>query len=111
MEKYGYSRGAVSKALTSAITLWLRHDYESTDEEEANNRAFESLLNQLEANHHGQYAVIAAGKLASTHPSLDEALKVTEGAASTHRIICKIGEKPIPKVRLGWRTTRRAGHT
>ncbi|MCP8319815.1 MAG: hypothetical protein H3Z52_02595, partial [archaeon] len=79
MEKYGYSKGAVSKALEAAIKLWLRYDYESTDEEESNNRAFESMVNELEANYQGMYVVIAGGKLISAHRSLDEALGVEEG--------------------------------
>ncbi|MCP8307177.1 MAG: hypothetical protein H3Z53_08555 [archaeon] len=111
MEKYGYSKGAVSKALEAAIKLWLRYDYESTDEEESNNRAFESMVNELEANYQGMYVVIAGGKLISAHRSLDEALKVKEGRY-THRIIFKIGEKPVQRVRLGWRVVAKpVGHT
>jgi tRNA 2-selenouridine synthase SelU len=111
MEKYGYSKGAVSKALEAAIKLWLRYDYESTDEEECNNKAFESMINKLEEKYKGMYVVIANGKLISTHKSLSEALKVKKDRYK-HRIVFKVGEKPTKKVRLGWRvTTKHAGRT
>ncbi|MEM2123130.1 MAG: hypothetical protein QXE79_05800 [Candidatus Bathyarchaeia archaeon] len=58
MEKYGYSKGALSKALEAAIRFWLRYDYESTDEEESNNRAFESMMDELEEKYQGMYIVI-----------------------------------------------------
>ncbi|MEM3437413.1 MAG: hypothetical protein QXP55_02600 [Nitrososphaerales archaeon] len=109
MEKYGYSKGAFSKALEAAIKLWLRYDYELIDEEESNNQAFESMINELE-KYQDMYVVIANGKLISVHKSLDEALKVEEGRY-THRIVFKIGEKPVKKVRLGWRVAKPVGHT
>jgi len=101
MEKYGYSKGAVSKALEAAISLWVRYDYESTDEEETNNSLFESMVDELEANYQGMYVVIADGKLVS-YKCLDEAIEVKEGRY-THRIVFKVGERPSQKVRLGWR--------
>lgn len=111
MERYGYSKGALSKALEAAIKLWLRYDYESTDEEESNNRAFESMADELEAKYRSMYVVIADGRLISAHKSLSEALKVEEGRYM-HRILFKVGEKPIKKVRLGWRVAAKpAGHT
>ncbi|GEM_PF-701794 len=111
MERYGHSRGAISKALEAAIRLWLRYDYGMTDEEESNNKAFEALLPELEKKYRGMYVVIAQGKLISVHSSLEEALRVEEGRYQ-HRIVFKVGEKPVEKVRLGWRATiRPAGHT
>lgn len=109
MEKYGYSKGAISKALEAAIRLWLRYDYELTDEEESNNRAFESMIGELEAKYRGMYVVIANGRLISVHKSLEEALRVEERGYA-HRIVFKVGEKPVGRVRLGWRV-RPAGHT
>ena len=111
MEKYGRCEGAVSKALEEAIRLWLRCDYELTGEEEVNNRAFESMVEELEANYPGMYVVIAGGRLVSVHETLEEALKVEEGKYK-HRIVFRVGEKPVEKVRLGWRAmVRSAGHT
>lgn len=111
MEKYGYSKGAISKALEAAIKLWLMYDYELTDEEEANNRAFESMIDKLEENYRGMYIVISNGRLTSVHKTIDEALKVEEGKCK-HRIVFKVGEKPVEKVRLGWRVlTKSAGPT
>ena len=112
MEKYGYSKGAISKALEAAIRLWLRYDYESTDEEESNNRAFESMIDELEEKHRGMYVVIAKGKLISVYKSLDEALEVkAEEKGCSHRIVFKVGEKPVKRVRLGWRARTTAGRT
>jgi len=111
MEKYGYSKGAISKALEAAIRLWLRYDYDLADEEESNNRAFESMKEELEEKYQGMYVVIADGRLISVHKTLDEALKV-EGGKFSHRIVFRVGEKPVRRVRLGWRTkTRHAGST
>ncbi|MEM3070338.1 MAG: hypothetical protein QW638_05470 [Candidatus Bathyarchaeia archaeon] len=111
MEKYGHSKGAVSKALEAAIRLWLRYDYESTDEEESNNRAFESLINELESKYPGMYIVIADGRMVSAHDSLDEALKIGDGEHK-HRIIFKVGEKPFERLRLGWKASiKPVGHT
>jgi len=102
MEKYGYSKGAVSKALEAAVKLWLRYDFGTSDEEEANNMAFESMMGELESKHPGMYVVIAGGKLVAVRSSLREVL-LNEGGRS-HRLIFKVGEKPPSKVRLGWRT-------
>lgn len=111
MERYGYSKGAVSKALEAAVKLWLMYDYEPTDEEEANNRAFESMREELEANYREKYVTIAGGKLTGIHGDLEEAVKVNEGEY-THRIIFKIGDRPTQRVRLGWRVVARpAGRT
>lgn len=104
MEKYGYSKGAVSKALEAAIKLWLRYEHDLSSEEEANNRTFETIVNELEAKHLGMYAVIAGGELIAVHKTLDEALKIGAGEAYSHRIVLKVGEKPALKVKLGWRT-------
>jgi len=112
MEKYGYSKGAISKALEAAIRLWLRYDHEQMDEEELNNMAFESMIDELEEKYKGMYVVIAKGKFVSAYKSLDEALKVKEGERGcSHRIVFKVGEKPVKKVRLGWRARKTAGHT
>lgn len=112
MEKYGYSKGAISRALEAAVKLWLKYDYESVEEEESNNRAFESMVDELEEKYPGMYVVIAGGKLISAHRSLAEALKVEEGKYM-HRIVFKVGEKPFGRVRLGWRMAaeKPAGHT
>jgi len=103
MEKYGYSKGAVSRALEAAIKLWLRYEYELKEEEGLNNKAFEEVVDELEAKSPGGHAVIAEGKLVGVYKSLEEAVKTRVKEGASHRIIFKIGEKPSPKVRLGWR--------
>jgi len=103
MEKYGYSKGSVSKALEAAIKLWLRHEYEPEDEEELSNKTFEEVVSELEAKSPGMYAVIAEGQLVGAYKSFEEAMKTNVREGSSHRIIFKIGEKPKPRVRLGWR--------
>jgi len=103
MEKYGYSKGSVSKALEAAIKLWLRHEYELKDEEELSNKTFEEVVSELEAKSPGMYAVIAEGQLLGAYKSFEEAMKKNVREGSSHRIIFKIGEKPKPRVRLGWR--------
>lgn len=109
MEKYGYSKGVISKALEEAIRLWLGRDDELVSEEESNNRAFESIIGELEERYRGKYVVIAGGKLVSVHESLEEALSAERGRYS-HRIVFKVGERHAGRVRLGWRT-RPAGGT
>jgi len=103
MQKYGYSKGAVSKALEAAIKLWLRYEYDLKGEEELNNKAFEEVVSELEAKFPGMYAVIAEGQLSGVYKSFEEALKTNVREGSSHRIIFRIGEKPKPTVRLGWR--------
>lgn len=103
MERYGYSKGAISKALEAAIKLWLRYDYELSDEEEANNKAFESSVDDLEVKYPGKYVVIANGRVVDVCDSIEEAFKVGSGSMRFHRIVFKVGEKPALKVRLGWR--------
>ena len=111
MEKYGYTKGSVSKALVSAVKLWLRYDFESTDEEGSNNRLFESMVDELEEKYSGKYVVIAGGKLISAYDTLDEALNLEKGSRYTHRIVTRIGETPLQRVRLGWRLAKKpAGH-
>ncbi len=67
-----------------------------------NNRAYEELRPELEANHLGEWAVIARGKLQGVSPNLDDVKALALDAG--HRIVVKIGESPSPKTkRLGWR--------
>lgn len=103
MERYGYSKGAISKALEAAIKLWLRYDYELRDEEEVNNKAFESLADELEVKYPGKYVVIANGRIVKVCDSIEGAFKIDSGSTYFHRIIFKVGKKPALKVRLGWR--------
>lgn len=103
MEKYGYSKGAVSKALEAAIKLWLRYEYELKEEEKLNNNAFEEIVGELEAKFPGMHAVIAEGRLVGVYKSLEEAMKTNVEEGASHRIIFEIGEMPKLKVRLGWR--------
>ena len=102
MERYGFSKGAVSKALEAAVRLWLRYDYEPRGEEEVNNKAYESIRDELESKYPGMYAVIAEGRLLSVHASLREVPPAKAG--QSHRLVFKVGERPVAKVRLGWRT-------
>jgi len=81
----------------------LRYDYELNDEEDANNKAFESLIDDLKVKYPGKYVVIANGRVVRICDYIEEAFKLRSGSMCHHRIVFKIGEKPAVRVRLGWR--------
>ncbi|MFQ6074857.1 MAG: DUF5678 domain-containing protein [Candidatus Bathyarchaeia archaeon] len=105
MERYGYSRGAISKALEAAIELWLQHEYEFNDEERKNEEAFEKLKDSLEKEYSGMYVAIAGGELVAVGETLQETLEKSDEVKPGvgHRLVFKVGEEYPERVRLGWR--------
>jgi hypothetical protein len=103
-ERYG-DEGA-AQALTEAVELWLAHEKESVVEAERqlNNQAFLEIQESLEREHPGQWAVIAHGALQGVGVTLDD-VKDLAGEAH-HRLIFRVGDRPTPERRLGWRIKR-----
>lgn len=105
MEKYGYSKGALSKALEKAIELWLELEADETEEERLNNEAYAKLKDEIFRNHAGKYVAIAKGRIVASGDSLTEVCLAPKGNVS-HRLIFKVGEKLPRRVHLGWRASR-----
>jgi len=111
MEKYGYSKGAISKALEKAIELWLELETDETEEKKANNDAYAKLKDEILQDYAGKYVSIAQGKIVASGDSLRDVWRAAKGKAS-HRLVFKVGEEPPRRVRLGWRVSREeTGHT
>lgn len=109
MEKFGYGKGAISKALEEALRRWIEVEGPD-DEERVNNAAYEAMKEEVERKHLGKFVAIEKGKVVAVGDSLEEVFDAVQRLAtnSSHRIIVKAGEVPPPMVRLGWRL-RRAG--
>jgi hypothetical protein len=105
MEKYGYSKGAISKALEKAIELWLELETGETEEERVNNEAYAKLKDEILRSYTGKYVAIAKGKIVASADSLAEAYLAPKGNVS-HRLVFKVGDRPPRRVRLGWRVSR-----
>jgi len=113
MERYGYTKGALSKALEEAIKLWLRAETECSGEEERNNEAYVRLRDEINDKYSGKYVCIADGKILTVRDTLKEVYEEVRGAGGTasHRLIFRAGERAPEVVRLGWRASREhAGH-
>jgi len=105
MEKYGYSKGAISKALEKAIELWLELETDGTEEERVNNEAYAKLKDEILHSYTGKYVAIAKGKIVASGGSLAEMFVTPKGKVS-HRLVFKVGEQLPRRVRLGWRVSR-----
>jgi len=105
MEKYGYSKGSISKALEKAIELWLEMEADETAEERANNEAYAKLREEILRSYAGKYVAIAKGKIVASGDSLNEVFVAPEGKVS-HRLVFKVGERLPRRERLGWRVSR-----
>ena len=111
MEKYGYSKGAFSKALEKAIELWLELETDENEEENANNEAYLKLRDEILRSYSGKYVAIAGGKIVASGDSFTDIPPVLRGKFS-HRLVFKVGVEPSRRVHLGWRVSRRnAGPT
>jgi len=105
MEKYGYSRGAISKALEKAIEMWLELETDETEDERVNNKAYAKLKDEILRDYAGKYVVIAEGKIVASGDSLDDVYIEPKGRVS-HRLVFKVGEELPRRVHLGWRVSR-----
>jgi len=105
MEKYGYSKGAISKALEKAIELWLELETDETEEEKVNNEAYAKLKEEILRSYTGKYVAIAKGKIVASGDSLSDVCLTPKGKVS-HRLIFKVGEQLPRRVHLGWRVSR-----
>jgi len=105
MEKYGYSKGAISKALEKAIGLWLELETDETEEERLNNEAYVKLKDEILRSYTGKYVAIAKGKIVASGDSLTEVCHAPKGKFS-HRLVFKVGEELPRRVHLGWRVSR-----
>lgn len=111
MEKFGYGKGAISKALEEALRRWIEVEGPK-DEERVNNAAYEAMREEVEMKHTGKFVAIEEGKIVAVGDSLEKVFDAVQRLATnpSHRIIVKAGEVPPQVVRLGWRL-RRAGPT
>lgn len=105
MEKYGYSKGAISKALEKAIEMWLELEKDETEDERVNNKAYAKLKDEILRSYTGKYVAIAEGKIVASGDSLTDVYIEPKGRVS-HRLVFKVGEKPPRRVHLGWRVSR-----
>ena len=105
MEKYGYSKGALSKALEKAIELWLELETHETDDERVNNEAYAGLKDEILRSYTGKYVAIAKGKIVASGDSFTEVCSTPKGKVA-HRLVFKVGEHLPRRVRLGWRASR-----
>ncbi|MEM3501740.1 MAG: DUF5678 domain-containing protein [Candidatus Bathyarchaeia archaeon] len=111
MERYGYSKGSISKALEKAIQLWLEQETDETEQERINNEAYDRLKNEIFRDYFGKYVAIANGEIVASGESLSDVWLPLKGKAS-HRLVFKVGEEYPRSVRLGWKVSRcPSGHT
>jgi len=106
MEKYGYSKGALSKALEKAIELWLELETDETEEEKVNNEAYAKVKDEILQSYRGKYVAIARGKVVASGDSYAEICPIPKGKVS-HRLVFKVGEELPRRVSLGWRVSRK----
>ena len=100
-----YGEQGETTALTQAVELWLAEARQDPLKlaRELNNRTYEELKPDLEANHRGEWVVIARGQLQGVSPNLEDVKSLALDAG--HRIVVRVGEELPPKSkRLGWRT-------
>lgn len=109
MEKYGYTKGSLSKALEEAIKLWLQVEAKRSGEEKTNNEAYAKLKDEINTKYAGKYVSIENGKIVAVGNTLEEVYEEVEKMKSdiSHRLIFKAGEEIPKKVRLGWRVLRK----
>ena len=117
-KKFGYSKGALSKAIREAIEKWVQEEFKQTDEfamemerlRNLNNAFFEKIESELIEKYPGMYGAIAKGKLLGIAKSFHEIIKIANEKAPNepHRLIFKIPDKTKKhkkRGKLGWRSS------
>ncbi len=100
-----YDQDSVKQALVEAVELWLAQQRQKLIQAEAkvNNQAFEAMKAELEQNYHGQWIVIAHGKLQGVADVPEDLNDLAPNAR--HRIVTQVGQTHRREVELGWQMT------
>lgn len=97
-----HNHDSIRQAMIEAIELWLAQQHQKLIEAEAlvNNRAFETLRDELEQNYPGQWIVIAFGKFLGAANTPEEMNHLASTAR--HRITVQMGQVRQKAVEFGW---------
>jgi hypothetical protein len=97
-----YDHDSIARALSEAIELWLARHRQTLVEAEstANDRAYETLREELEHEYKGKWIVIAHGQLQGIGDSLAEVDQLASTASD--RIVIQVGEDRPREIDLGW---------
>jgi len=98
-----YGEEGEAAALAQAIELWLAEARADAIRlaRALNNQVYEELRPDLEAQHWGEWVIIARGKLQGSSLNLDDVKTLALDAG--HRLVVRIGDEPPPRTRnLGW---------
>jgi len=99
-----YDHDGLAQALSEAVELWLARHRQTPVEAEstANDRAYETLKEELEHEYKGKWIVIAHGQLQGRGDSLAEVDRLASTARD--RIIMQVGEDRPREIELGWQS-------
>lgn len=97
-----YGKESMARAIVEAIEMWLAQHQENLNEPEraANDQAYRLLAGDLERDHAGEWAVIAAGKLQGIGDSIDQVAELA--ATAQDRLVFQIGAARPREVEFGW---------
>ena len=97
-----FNHDSIAQALSEAIELWLARHRKTLVEAEstANDRAYETLREELEHEYKGKWIVIAHGQLQGIGDSLAEVDQLASTASD--RIVIQVGEDRPREIDLGW---------
>jgi hypothetical protein len=112
MERFGYEKGSISKAIEEAILQWiLDQKAGNTNIEEMrlkNNETFQNSKKRLFMEYPNRYVTICDGKIAEVGDDYFSTLEKTKEKYpdSIHCLIIKTSLPTRRKARLGWRIKR-----
>jgi len=103
----------VGEQVTEALAMWLSQRAASPEllelwaelEEQAatNNRAFQKLRGKLLAEHPGEFAVIASGRLMGVFKREEDALREASKSGAAQTVVAHLQDEKEPRlVELGW---------
>lgn len=112
MERFGYEKGSISKAIEEAIIKWIMDqrtiDNEVEIERTKNNEAYRKMKAELYKEYSNKYITFCKGEIAeigTEYFSTVEKTKLTYPEAK-HCLVIHISIPTRRKARLGWRMKR-----
>ncbi|MHA1266863.1 MAG: DUF5678 domain-containing protein [Candidatus Helarchaeota archaeon] len=112
MQRFGYEKGAISKALEEAIIKWIMSQRSKNDPEQKerieNNSIYAREKRRLFKEYPNKYVLICKGTIAGISDDLSPLIEKTKNQYpdANHCLIFKTIRQERQRVRLGWQMKR-----
>jgi len=111
MKRFGYGKGAISRAVEQALRIWLKPSGTSSElldeERERSDELYRKLRGELESKYYGKMVVLTSQGVIASGDDLESVCKEVRGRDYPHMVFIRVGEPHAPRRMLGWRVSMR----